>query len=395
LIDRKIAWLPAIAALALLAGTAAPSRAADAPYEINVIMPLTGGGAFLAGAQQASLKALETNVNKHGGIKGRPLQFVFFDDQTNPQVSVQLTNQILAKKVPIIMGSSLSGMCRAMIPLFAQSGPVQYCLSPAVYPPKGAYTFSSSVSTKDLIVATVRYFRERGWTKIGRITTTDASGQDADRDFDETLALPENKGVTIVASEHFNPPDTSVSAQAAKVKAAGPQAIVVWAPGTPFGTALRALSDVGLDVPVATSNANMVAAQLKQYTGFLPKELYMQGVGFIAGVAANPQMKAAETDFETSIHGAGIANIDFQTGMAWDPAMILVSALNKLGPAATADQIRDYILNLKGFAGISGVYDFTSGNQHGLDVKDVVIMKYDAAKNGFTSVSKLGGLPLK
>ena len=56
------------------------SGAAD-PYEINVILPLTGNIAFVGTTQQQSLKALEAYVNRTGGINGRPLSFVISDDQ--------------------------------------------------------------------------------------------------------------------------------------------------------------------------------------------------------------------------------------------------------------------------------------------------------------------------
>lgn len=107
------------------------------------------------------MRIVEDIVNKQGGVKGRPIQFVFYDDQTNPQLSVQLTNQILAKKPPFMMGSMLSAMCRAMLPLF-NNGPELYCLTP-------------DISTRDLIFGTIRYLRERGWKRIARLTTTDAS----------------------------------------------------------------------------------------------------------------------------------------------------------------------------------------------------------------------------
>jgi branched-chain amino acid transport system substrate-binding protein len=180
----------ALAAAILLAPRATLS--ADAPYDINVIIGLTGGATFIGQAQETSLKVLEDVVNKQGGIKGRPIHFVFYDDQTNPQVAVQLANEVAAKKPSIVLGSNLSAECRAMTPLM-KSGPVNYCVSPAIYPDKGSYVFSSSGSTKDEIYTFVKYFRERGWNRIARLTTTDASGQDADTDFPEALSLPEKR----------------------------------------------------------------------------------------------------------------------------------------------------------------------------------------------------------
>ena len=172
------------------------AHAAD-PYKINVILPLTGGAAFLGKGEQQALQLLQATVNKEGGINGQPLEFVFHDDQTNPQTTVQIANGILAEKPAVMLGSSIVAMCNAMAPLLKE-GPFDYCLSPGVYPVPGSYQYSTSADTHALIEALVRYFRSTGRTKIGFMTSTDASGQDAERGFDEVLKLPENSSVQVV-----------------------------------------------------------------------------------------------------------------------------------------------------------------------------------------------------
>src|SRR5882757_9084728 len=94
---------PIIAALALAVPAAA--RATE-PYEINTILSLTGNIAFVGSTQMQALKALEAQVNASGGIQGRPLTFVFADDQSSAQTAVQLAHDLIAKNVPVILGSS-------------------------------------------------------------------------------------------------------------------------------------------------------------------------------------------------------------------------------------------------------------------------------------------------
>ncbi len=321
---RRTFFALALAAL-LSSGAILPASAANT-LDINVILPLTGQAAFLGKEAHDSLAALEIAVNKHGGVRGRQVNFVFHDDQSNPQVSVQLANQILATHPPIVLGSSLSAFCKAMAPLF-ENGPVMYCLSPAIYPPKGSYVIAANVSTKDDILAYLRYFRDKGWKRIARITTTDASGQDADSIFKELLGLLEFKDLQVVEDEHMGVTDTSVTAQAARIKASNPQVIVTWTPGTPQGTALHALYDVGLEnVPTATTSANMVATQIKSYSSFLPKTFLFTGGGFQAGVSKNDAMKKAVTFFQDALKAQGVTQFDFQRGMAYDPALITISA---------------------------------------------------------------------
>lgn len=377
------------AAVAALLVVPHVSSAAD-PYEIDVILPLTGGGAFVGQTHQKTLTLLEAVVNKDGGIGGRPVKFVFHDDQTNPAVDVQLAGPILAKKPAVVLGSSLSALCRALQPLFV-NGPVQYCFSPAIYPQKGAYSFANSIDTDDLLAATMRYFRERGITRIARLTTTDASGQDGAAAVTHALALPENKSMQLVAAEQYGPTDVSVAAQVSNIKAAQPQAVVLWISGAPVATGLRALHDAGIEVPVVTSSANMVDSQLKGYQSFVPKDLLFPGVSFAAGLSRSRQVAGAQKLFVDTMKAN---NIDptLQVGLVWDPALIVIEALKKLGPNATSAQLRDYIVALHDFPGITGLYDFRTGNQRGVTGDDVVMMRWDGTKTDpWSAVSKLGG----
>ena len=78
--------------------------------------------------------------------------------------------------------------------------------------------------------------------------------------------------------------------------------------------------------------------------------------------------------------------------MAWDPAMILIDALRKLGPDAPPDKVRAYIEGLHSWAGILGIYDFRDRSQRGLGEQNAVMLRYDGAKNAVTTVSRPMGL---
>ncbi|MGH7391987.1 MAG: ABC transporter substrate-binding protein, partial [Candidatus Rokuibacteriota bacterium] len=72
-----------IGALGLAALGPRTARAAD-PIKIGCGMALTGG---LAANGKAALMAMQIwaeDVNKKGGILGRPVQLVYYDDQTKP-----------------------------------------------------------------------------------------------------------------------------------------------------------------------------------------------------------------------------------------------------------------------------------------------------------------------
>src|SRR6202051_265410 len=116
---RRSVSLPLFGIVALaFQGVALPAHA----YDINVILPLTGGASFLGKAEQTALQLAEPLINKAGGVQGQPVHFLFYDDGSNPQTGVQLTNRAIASNPAVLLGSSLVGICSAMAPLM-QDGP--------------------------------------------------------------------------------------------------------------------------------------------------------------------------------------------------------------------------------------------------------------------------------
>lgn len=378
-----------LALLVVLLSASSATLAAD-PVDIYAMLPLTGPAAFSGKGNQNALTALEAMVNAQGGISGRPVRFQFLDDQSSAPVSVELTNQLIAKNVQWMLGPGVVASCRATEPLL-KNGPLQYCQSPAVHPAKDSYLFSASVSSQDLIVALVRYARNRGWKRIAFITPTDASGQDGDSALDQALALPENKDMVLVRREHFNNNDVSVSAQMTNIKAANPQVVFLWAPNAPFGTLLHGVSDAGLDVPMMTTDGNMTYGQIRQYASIMPKEIYFPGLTYMLTGAAPPgKAGAPQRAFHDAMRSLNYP-VDLQSGFLWDAGLILVDALRSLGPNATSAQVHAYIENLHDFTGIAGPYDFRGGNQRGLTSENLVVMRWDAGKSDWVAVSRAGG----
>jgi branched-chain amino acid transport system substrate-binding protein len=367
---------------------------AEDSYEINVILPQTGGGAFLGNAEIETLKVLEKLVNSTGGIRGRPIKFAYLDDQSIPQVAVQLTNQVIAKKVPIVIGSTLVALCSAMAPIL-KNGPVMYCLSPGIYPDPGSYAFAGSTAIKELLTATARYYRLKGYKKLAVITSTDATGQDGEKNVDIAFSGPEGQGIQIVDREHFNLTDISVAAQMSHIKASGAEAVVAWMTGAAFSTILRGAQDAGLTIPITTSTGNLAYKQLDGYKGLIGNNIYFPGSPGVA-VDALPRGRARSA-VETYLRAMKEAGIrpDQASTLAWDPTLILIEALRKFGTDATPAQIREYVAGLKNWTGIYGPYDFEKYPQRGIGGGATVMVRWDTAKDTWVSVSSMGGTPLK
>ncbi len=264
-------------------------------------------------------------------------------------------------------------------------------MSPAIAPAAGGYIWSTSISARNLNVVAVRYLRERGFKRLAILSSTDATGQEADRNWAYAKTLPENRDVEYVAQEHFNLTDVSIGAQMARIKAANPQALLTFSVGAGFGTELHGIVDSGFDAPVYASNGDMIVEQLSGYKSFMPKELLFSAVlSFDRGGLANGPVKDALNVYFAAYKEAGLVP-NFPNTLSWDPAMIILDAYRHLGDNANAVELREYINTLHGFAGINGIYDFRDGTQHGISENGVVMVRYNPANDTFIPVSKRSG----
>ena len=384
--------LIAVALAIVFAAPAAPGRAQNATYTIPVILSQTGAAAAVGVDELAAIQAYEKLVNRTGGIKGMPLHFQIYDDGSNAATAVQLTNTILAQKPQVMLGSSLTPATTAMMPFF-KDGPVLYAFTPLLYPEKGSYVFATLPI--HIEAGMLRYIRGVGWNKIAFLRLNDASGQDNTKSVDMLLAEPENKSIVTTTSQLLNATDLSIAAQAAAIKNSGAQVLFVSATGAPFGNVLRGLHDAGVDLPIFTGGSNLAPNFISRFTPLVPKAgVWTVAASFInRDLPAKSPLKPSIDEFYTTLEAAGLKP-GTAHALGWDAAKIVVAALRALGPNATAKQIHDWIENLHGFPGALGIYDFRSGDQHGLTIDSTFVVRYDpAASNGVIIMSDAGAAP--
>jgi branched-chain amino acid transport system substrate-binding protein len=372
-----------------------PAPAAE-PYEINVIVSLTGPFAFIGSAEAKSVQAIETIVNKEGGIKGQPVKMVIQDDQSNAANAVQLASAIIAKKPSVMLGPTYLASCLAVQPLVvSNNGPVTYCFAPTLHPSAGSFLFSGGSSSGDQAKAQMRFMQAKGWKKAVLIATTDATGQDTEGRFADEFASGKYPGMQLLTREHFAQNDPSVAAQVAKMKGFNPDVVIDATTGTATGTVLRAIKDEGLDsVPVMSSLGNVINAQMAQYGSILPREIYFDGPGFISReVTPKGPVRDAQQTFYKALTSQGL-NPDVGFSQSWDPTLVIIDALRHVGTTASAKQVLDYIEGLKHFPASDGYYDYTDGSQRGIGIDSIVICQWDPLKKTWVAASEPGGKPL-
>ena len=388
----RAAFVCLLFALAMLV----PAGAQQSQYTIDAIFSTTGPEALVGQEIYVpALRSFEKYINAHGGINGTPLHFELHDDQTSPQVAVQIASEIIAAHKTVMIGGGTTATCAAIAAL-TTNGPVSYCLSPGYSPVAGSYNFASSASFQIVISTLVRFARLKGFKRIAIVNPTNASGQAADVTLQSVMSRPENHTLQLVAFEHFNMSDVSIAAQIEKVKASNPDAIVTYASGTGFIAFLRALRDAGVSVPVLTAINNLDPTFTKQYVSLNPSPLYAASTAFAyyhqAGTPRGP-LQAVATAFTDAYKASGEPITQAST-FVWDPLWILVSGLRKVGTSATAAQLREYMLTLQNFSGVNGIYDFRTGDQHGLTEQSMAIVRWDPKADNVLAVSKPGGIPI-
>src|SRR6266852_2347618 len=113
-----------IAVLALVAGAlfALPAAAQNGePIKIGYSMSLTGGLAPNGNSALLAQKIWEEDTNAKGGLLGRPVKLIYYDDQTNPATVPGIYTKLLdVDKVDLIIGGYGTNMLAPAMPIAMQ-----------------------------------------------------------------------------------------------------------------------------------------------------------------------------------------------------------------------------------------------------------------------------------
>ena len=120
-----LASFVATAALAAFGGPAGAQAPSGQPITIGFGMALTGP--LAANGKQALLgaKIWEETINKKGGLLGRPVKLVYYDDQSNPSTVPGIYTKLLdVDKVDLVTGPYATAMIAPAMPVVMQKGKV-------------------------------------------------------------------------------------------------------------------------------------------------------------------------------------------------------------------------------------------------------------------------------
>jgi branched-chain amino acid transport system substrate-binding protein len=109
-------------AVALAGRVPAVVHAQGQPITLGILTPLTGAGGADGPRMDRAMKAVFAEVNVAGGVRGRRIETVLEDGQTNPEAAVRAARKLIdVDKVPAILGTWASAVTTAVAPLCWES----------------------------------------------------------------------------------------------------------------------------------------------------------------------------------------------------------------------------------------------------------------------------------
>ena len=213
-----------ITALAAAVGLLA-SAGALAEVTIGVSLSLTGPGSGLGIPAGNGIKMWPATIG------GEKVKVVILDDATDPTKGVQNARRLVSEdKADVIVGSVITPVAIAISEVATESKTVQLALSPIGLPPgKDPWTFRLPQSNGVMAIPMVAHMVKQGVKTVGFLGYTDAYGEQW---LQALIPLLDKAGIKLVGTERFARSDTSVTAQALKLSAANPDAMVVVASGS-------------------------------------------------------------------------------------------------------------------------------------------------------------------
>ena len=349
-------------------------------YKVGAIFSITGPGSSLGIPERDTALMLEASINAKGGIKGpdgklHPLKMVIYDDASDETKAVLAAKKLIDEdKVTAIVGTTLSGTSlaildtvqKAEVPLVSCAAAIKI-VEPAA---ERKWVFKTPQSDFLIVGVLVDYLKSKGLTKVGWLNVDYAFGQLGWIEFEKAT---QKAGLTIVANEKFGQKDVDMTAQLTRVKAANPQAVVIWSIPPSASVATKNFADLGLKMPLFQSHGvgNMTFIKLAGPASngvTFPAGKLLVAEQLPDGDVQKPVLLAYAREFEAKYGPRNTFG-----GHAWDAVQIVVKALEKAGTDRAG--VRAAIEGTRNFVGITGVFNFSAGDHNGLDRRAATMMQ--------------------
>src|SRR6201997_3599305 len=347
----KRLWIAAGAALALATG---PAMAQQKTIKIGFISTFTGPPAAIGNDMKNSL---ELGLDHHGRkLGGLPVEVIYADDQTKPEVGVQKTQELIeSNHVDFVVGYIWSNVLLASLKPLIDSKTMTVVTNAGASQFAGElcspYAFSTSWNNDQTPAAVGLYMNQKGIKSAFLIGPNYAAGKDMLEGVASTF-----KG-QIVGRELTRWPDQlDFSAELSKARAAKPDAIFAFYPGGPGIQFITQYAQSGLK------------GQIPLYTAFTIDALSLPRLKDLAiGVPGaqewvNDLPNAANKKFVADYKAKYKSSPSFYGAQTYDAVSLLDSAVKAVkGDLSKKDDMRK-AMEKADFKSVRGNFKF--GNNH-------------------------------
>ena len=360
-----------LAATALLLGLATASRAADDEIRIGNTMPYSGP-ASAYGTIGKTIAAVFNKVNAEGGINGRRINFISYDDSYSPPKALELTKKLVEEdKVLFIfagLGTATSAATRPYLnsnkipQLFVASGASMWD-QPQNFP--WTFGFQPSYQTEAHIYAQFMLEKHPSGGKIAILYQDDDFGKDYIKGLTDGL----NGKIPIVAQASYKVTDTDLNQQIATLRASG--ANIFMDVTTPkFATlAIKRVAELGWRPEHFISTVSESVAAVLQPAGLQNAEgIFSAGYtweGDDPEATGDPAFREWSAFMDHYLPDTPRSNI--LTVFGYTIANVMVDVLKQCGDDLSRDNIAKQAASLKGVPIpmlIPGIVVNTSASDH-------------------------------
>ncbi len=248
---------------AVLAATTMISTAAFAadPVKIGLTGPFTGGSASMGVSMRDGVRLAVSEINKAGGVLGRPIQLVERDDEAKNEVGVQIAQELINKEqVVATMGFINTGVALASQRFYEENEiPVinnvatGTLITQQFLPPDNPKNYVFRMSANDVIQSGMivdEAITKRGYKAPAILADSTNYGQLGQADLIKALAT---KGLKPVTTEKFNIGDTDMTSQLLRAKAANADVILTYGIGPELAQIANGMAKLGWKLPIVGS----------------------------------------------------------------------------------------------------------------------------------------------
>jgi branched-chain amino acid transport system substrate-binding protein len=242
----------AVAAVALLLLPPHPPASAADPVKVGFSMAMTGAVAQNGKQLLIALQLWRDDVNANGGLLGRPVELVYYDDQSNPSnVPGIYTKLISVDKIDLLLGPYATNMAAAAMPVIVENNKVTITMLAVSV--NRHFDYSKYFSMQPLGPDGVKAF-SKGFFDLAAAQTPKPQTVailSADAEFAKTSAdgARENAtagGFKIIYDKSYPPPTTDFAPTVRAMQAANPDVVFVAAYPPDTVGIVRAANEIGL-----------------------------------------------------------------------------------------------------------------------------------------------------